>query len=114
MSTEAQVRFTPQMYINHYAAQRGITVEEIGVAPVVVISWSPRVIETLIETLAASVGAQLAVHWPWVKHRRFYSGAIGDQRVSFAQVGIGASATVSEMEEMIACGARTFLGLVGR
>lgn len=101
------VRFTPQMYIEHYAAQRGITVAEIGVAPIVVISWAPSVIHAFAERSQA----QPAPHWPWAKRYPFYSGQVQDQAVSFAQVGIGAPATVAAMEEMIACGARLFLGL---
>ena len=101
------VRFTPQMYINHYASQRGITVEDIGVAPIVVISWAPKV----IQALADSTDAQPAPHWPWSKRYLFYTGQVRRQRVSFAQVGIGAPSTITAMEEMIACGARVFLWL---
>ena len=54
------VRFTPYMLVSHYAAQQGITVEEIGVAPIVVVSWSPRV----IQAFADSVGAQPAPYCP--------------------------------------------------
>ena len=101
------VRFTPQMYIDHYVSQRGITVEDIGVAPIVVISWAPKV----IQTLADSTDAQSAPYWPWSKRYLFYTGQVQRQRVSFAQVGVGAPSTITAMEEMIACGARVFLGL---
>jgi len=40
-----------------------------------------------------------------------YAGEVEGQRVSFAHVPIGAPGTVMIMEEMIACGARAFLGL---
>lgn len=101
------VRFTPEMYIRYYAAQQGITVEEIGVAPIVVLSWAPEV----IQAFADSTGAQPAPHWPWGKRHLFYTGEVEGRRVSFAQVGIGAPATVAEMEVMVACGASLFLGL---
>jgi uridine phosphorylase len=101
------VRFTPQMYINHYAAQRDISVKDIGVAPIVVISWAPSV----IQALADSTGAQPAPLWPWSERYLFYTGQVQGRPVSFAQVGIGAPNTVTAMEEMIACGARLFLGL---
>jgi len=100
-------RFTAQMYIQHYAEQRGITIAEIGVAPLVVLSWSPGVVQRLAER----AGAALAENWPWVKRHPFYTGQVGERVVSFAQVGIGAPATVAGMEEMIACGAQTFIGL---
>jgi uridine phosphorylase len=101
------VRFTPYMLVSHYAAQEGITVEEIDVAPVVVVSWSPRV----IQAFADSVGAQLSPYCPWSRQHLLCTGEVQGQRVSFAQVGIGAPTTVSAMEQMIACGARLFLGL---
>lgn len=104
---EKDVRFTPKMYINHYIERKGISVKDIKVAPMVVISWAPSVIEAFAECAEA----QLAEHWPWVKRHAFYTGEVKGQAVSFAQVGIGAPATVSEMEIMIACGAKTFIGL---
>jgi uridine phosphorylase len=104
---EMDVRFTPKMYVDYYAAKQGITVEEMNVAPIVVVSWAPSVIESFAE----STGAQLAEYWPWVKRHIFYTGEVEGRRVSFVQVGIGAPATVSEMEVMIACGARVFVGL---
>jgi uridine phosphorylase len=104
---DEDVRFTARMYIDHYAAQRGISVEEIGVAPRVVISWSPNVIEELAE----SIGAAPAEHWNWMTRFPLYSGEIAGWRVSFVQVGIGSPATVGAMEALIACGARLFLGL---
>ena len=93
-------RFTPRMYIDYYVRQQGITVEEIGVAPVVVVSWGPRV----IQAFADETGAQPAPNWPWSKRFLFFTGQVGEQRVSFAQLGIGAPGTVTAMEEMIACG----------
>jgi uridine phosphorylase len=104
---DRDVRFTAQMYIDYYAAKRGISVEEIGVAPWVVVSWAPRVIEELAE----SIGAAPAEHWRWLTRLPLYSGEIEGQRVSFVQVGIGAPTTVTAMESLIACGARIFLGL---
>lgn len=100
-------RFTPQMYIDYYTRREGITVADIGVAPVVVVSWSPTVVEAFAET----TGAQPTDHWFRRKTYLFFSGQVKGQRVSFAQVPVGAPATVSFMEEMIACGARVFIAL---
>ena len=104
---DRDVRFTARMYIDYYAAKRGISVEEIGVAPRVVVSWGPNVIEELAE----SIGAEPAEHWGWLTRFPLYTGEIGGRCVSFVQVGIGAPTTVTAMESLIACGARTFLGL---
>jgi len=100
-------RFTADMYMRHYAAQRGIRVEEIGVAPVVVLSGAPGVVRRMAE----QVGAEFRPAWPWSKRRPFFTGTVGQRQVSFAQVGVGAPTTVAEMEQMIACGARTFITL---
>jgi uridine phosphorylase len=100
-------RFTPEMAIQYFVRRQGITVEEMGVAPIVVVSWAPSVIHRMAE----ATGAEPAENWLRAGRRAFYTGRIGDHRVSFAEVGIGAPATIADMEEMIACGARTFLGL---
>jgi uridine phosphorylase len=104
---DEDVRFTAQMNIDYYAARRGITVEEIGVAPCVVLSWGP----TAIEELAESIGAEPAEHWHWLTRYPLYTRELQERRVSFVQAGIGAPATVAAMESLIACGARLFLGL---
>jgi uridine phosphorylase len=102
-----QERFTPQMYVEYYASQRGISVQDIDVAPVVVISWGRGVIESLAE----AVGAQPSLHWFYDEYYKLFTGEVGGQTVSFAHAPVGAPGTVMMMEEMIACGARIFLGL---
>jgi uridine phosphorylase len=82
----------------------------IGVAPIVVLSWSHKV----IRSLADEVGAQRSLHWFYDDdHIAFslYTGKVQDSRVSFALYPEGAPATVLMMEEMIACGARIFIGV---
>lgn len=102
-----QERFTPQMYVDYYTGQRGISVRDIGVAPVVVLSWGRGV----IESLADAVGAQPSPHWFYDEYHKFFTGEVQGQAVSFAQAPVGAPGTVMMMEEMIACGAHIFLGL---
>ncbi len=102
-----EVRFTPQMYLDHYTKVKNITLADIDVAPVVVLSWS----EGVIKALSERVGAESVPNWPWHRRYPFYTGSILGKRVSFAQVGVGAPATITGMEEMIACGARIFIGL---
>jgi uridine phosphorylase len=102
-----QERFTPHMYVDYYARQRGISVRDIGVTPVVVLSWGRGVIESLAE----AVGAQPAPHWFYDEYQKFFTGEVQGQAVSFAHAPVGAPGTVMMMEEMIACGARIFLGL---
>lgn len=103
-------RFNPEMYVRYYTAERGISVEDIGVAPVVVLSWGQRV----IESLASAVGAQVSRHWFYDEGHvvfRLYSGSVKGQHVSFVLAPEGAPATVVMMEELIACGARVILSI---
>ena len=99
-------RFTAQMFVSWYAKEHGISTEDIGVAPIVVLSWNRKIIQSLTET----TGAQLREHWLYGDVYPLYTGEVEGHRVSFAYVSIGAPATVVQMEEMIACGARIFLG----
>ena len=100
-------RFTPQMVIAHFVSQKGISVEDIGVAPVVVVSWGRDV----IQSLANATGAQPSLHWLYGERQPFFTGCVQGQQVSFVQAPVGAAGTVMVMEELIACGARVFLGL---
>lgn len=52
-------RFTPQMYLDWYIKQHGIDVEDIGVAPVIVLSWSLGIVQSLAE----SINAKIPEHW---------------------------------------------------
>jgi uridine phosphorylase len=100
-------RFTAQMFVSWYAAQRQVAIDDLGVAPMVVLSWSRRVVQSLAE----AVGAQLSQHWMYRGRYPLYTGELEGHRVSFALVPVGASGTVMVMEEMIACGARVFIGI---
>ncbi len=100
-------RFTPQMAMQNFASRAGIPLAEIGVAPLVVISWSRK----LLFEFAGHIGAPLAPHWPYGERNPLYSGALNGQPLSLLQAPVGAPGTVMMMEELIACGARTILGL---
>jgi len=100
-------RFDARMVISYITSQQGITVADLGVAPVVVLSWNP----IIVRTLAQATGAQRSEHWRYGKQYPLYNGEEAGQHVSFACVLPGAPATVMVMEEMIACGARVFIAL---
>jgi uridine phosphorylase len=95
------------MLVDYTLSRRGITLDELGLAPVVVLSWDRRVVQSLAETSSA----QRSQHWFYGEQYPLYTGEVEGHSVSFAQVPVGASATVMVMEEIIACGARVFLGL---
>lgn len=64
----------------------------------------------MINSLVEAVGAGACPHWMYERYQ-LYAGEVGGRRVSFAEAPVGAPGTVMMMEEMIACGARLFLGL---
>ncbi len=102
----SDAHFSPEDFINYYASTKGITIPEIGVAPLVVLSWSARVVQLMAEASGAKPQEN------WVKGGDdLHTGEIGGQPVSFSRMPVGAAATVMMMEELIACGARTFLAL---
>jgi len=89
------------------ARRRGVTVEQIGVASIVVGSWDPNTVKSLAE----SAGAELSDSWWWGPRFPLYNTQVNGKRISFVNFPTGAPATVMVMEELIACGTRTFLGL---
>src|SRR4029077_9644746 len=95
------------MAVEFWASQRGVSVEQVGIAPIVVGSWDLGTVKSLAQT----VGAIPSPSWWWGPRFPLYSGEIGEKKVSFVNLPLGASATVMVMEELIACGARVFLGL---
>jgi uridine phosphorylase len=65
----------------------------------------------VVRALAESAGASRVEAWFYGERAALYTGMVGERRVSFAHVLVGAAGTVMMMEEMIACGARVFWGL---
>jgi uridine phosphorylase len=100
-------RFTAQMAVEYQASRHGTSVEQVGIAPIVVGSWGPGSVESMAET----IGATPSPSWWWGPRFPLYNGELGGKRVSFVNLPLGAPATILVMEELIACGARVFLGL---
>ncbi|MEW5868410.1 MAG: nucleoside phosphorylase [Chloroflexota bacterium] len=100
-------RIEPYMSIQHTTSQRGVSVEQIGVKPLVVVTWWREVVFALAE----AAGALPSPHWLYGERQPFFTGAYQGQPVCFVQMPVGAPGTVLIMEEMIACGAKAFLGL---
>ena len=98
---------TAEKYIEYYTKLRGITPDDMGVGYVAVVSWAPGP----IKRMAQEVGAQPSKHWPTQKRYPLYTGEMEGVRVSFVHLTVGAPVTVAQMEQMIACGTRVFLGL---
>lgn len=95
------------MSVEHFARVRSIRVEDVGVAPVVVISWGGGV----IDALAKALDGRKPDHWFYGERMLFYTAQVAGRPVSLFQAPVGAPGTVMVMEELIASGAHTFLGL---
>jgi len=100
-------RFTPRMFIDWWAKEQGQSVQEFGVSPIVVVSWQL----SMIRALADTVGAKIPKHWFYGERYPLYTGRVEGRNVSFVYLPVGAPGTVMIMEEMIASGARAFIGL---
>ena len=102
----AKERFTPKMSVNYSLKMRNISIEHLDVAPVVIVSWFP----IIINTLAEKTGAKQSEHWFYGNRYPLYTTEMDGYKVSFALIPVGAPVTIMMMEELIACGAQTFIG----
>ncbi len=64
----------------------------------------------MVHSLVEATGAEVRQHWLYGDQYPLYTCELAGHRVSIAHLPVGAPGTVMLMEEMIACGARTFLG----
>ena len=102
-----EAQYTPEDFINYYTKHHDISIKEIGVAPFVILSWGRKT----VQLLANKVDAKTSPYWMHNHLYLFYNGIIQNNPVSFVQAPVGAPGTIMLMEEMIACGARSFIGL---
>jgi uridine phosphorylase len=94
------------MTVSTFVELRGITIEEIGVAPVSILCWGRK----LTGALAELMGASPCENWLYPERSPLYSGEVEGHPVSICHVPVGAPGTIMIMEEMIACGANALLG----
>jgi uridine phosphorylase len=100
-------RFTPEMVVEYHLARSGITMAEVGMAPVVILSWSNK----LVDSFAGLIQAQPSPHWLYATRNPLYIGQINGYPIALSVVPVGAPGTIMLMEEMVACGAQVFIGL---
>ncbi len=91
----------PHLFIEHLCARRGITLDQIGVRPAVLGTFSAR----LTSYLADRTGASPAEHWIRDGSPAFHLG----QEVTIATLPIGAPAAAAQVEELIVCGMRSLI-----
>lgn len=98
------------MYLQYHARRHRISLTDIGVAPVVILTWGSGVVRSLVSELHAKQSAQWSLLGERSAHPLF-TGEHSGQRTSVVMAPEGAAATVMMMEELIACGAEVILGL---
>lgn len=98
------MRFTPEMYMDYHIKRLGIEIEDIGVAPTVIVTWFTRV----RELLTRAVNGRVLFNAPL---RNIVTGHIQSIPVTIVQCPIGAPGTIAYMEELIVCGAKRFIGI---
>ena len=92
----------PHLAVEHLCASRGITLDQLGVRPVVLGTFSPR----LTAYLADRAGATRAEHW--LRREDMPAFHAGDE-VTIATLPIGAPAAAAQVEELIVCGMRSLI-----
>jgi uridine phosphorylase len=61
--------------------------------------------------LAEKINARRSDHWLYGERQPFFTGDLDGNPICLVEMPVGAPGTIMIMEEMIACGARTFMGL---
>jgi uridine phosphorylase len=97
--------FTPSRFVQYITERRELRVEDFGVNEIVLLLYSGRVQDQLIK----ETDAEAAVNWLYAESRPLYNFNTNERKVSMFRPFAGASAVVMYMEELIACGARTFI-----
>jgi uridine phosphorylase len=103
---EGDPLISPDAAVAYSAARAGVTLAELGVAPVVITVWGRR----LFNGLRARLDAAPLRHWWYGQRVPHVVGHAGEQPVSLVLLPVGAPGTVMIMEELIAAGGRAFLG----
>ena len=100
-------RITPAQVVRHHAKLCGIRVEDIAIAPLLMVSW----IKPAVERIAGLLACSPCKHWLYGDSCPAYTGSVNGRAVSVGLLRVGAPTTVMMLEEFIACGARTIVGL---
>jgi uridine phosphorylase len=100
-------RFTPRQAVRNRLKARGETFEDMRVGKKVLITWTEKWAEELSSTLGATPAPRtMFIDTFWLRTVDTSEGGI---TVAFAP--IGAPGTIMLMEDLIACGAESFVGV---
>jgi uridine phosphorylase len=61
--------------------------------------------------MAERIGARRSENWLYGERQPFFTGELEGKALSLVEMPVGAPGTVMIMEELIACGAKSFIGL---
>ena len=100
-------RITPDQVVRHHAKLCSIRAEDIVIAPLLVVSW----VKPAVERIARSLDCKPCKHWLYGDDCPAFTGSANGHAVSVGVLRVGAPTTVMMLEEFIACGARTIIGL---
>jgi uridine phosphorylase len=80
--------------------------DKLGIASIAILSWMDNAVDNIAKQLNASIPES-----PLYRNKyKSYIAELNGQKISIINVPIGSSATILVMEEMIACGTKTFIG----
>ena len=94
-----------KMFLEHLAFRQGGRIEDYKISPVVIGSWDHNLIKNIAEEL------DLEPLPNWTRTSTVYNWRNDEQDVTFITLPVGAPSAVSTLEQLIACGAKVFIGV---
>ena len=86
-------RFTARAAVEYWASQHNVSVDKLGLGPIIVGSWDPRTVKSLAKTISA----KRSPSWWWGPRFPLYNGLVGSREVSIVSLPLGAPAHVLVM-----------------
>ena len=86
-------RITPDQVVRHHAKLCGIRVEDIAIAPLLIVSW----IKPAVERIAGLLACSPCKHWLYGDSCPAYTGSVNGRAVSVGLLRVGAPTTVMMM-----------------
>ena len=106
-SQNSEPRFTPRQAVGHRLKARGLSFDDLRVGKKVLLTWSRLWGEAMADALGAvPVPQTMFIDTFWLKTANSDQGGIS---VAFAP--IGAPGTIMLLEDLIACGAESIVGV---
>jgi uridine phosphorylase len=98
-------RINAKLFLEHLASRQGVTIDDYRIAPVVIGSWDHNLIKTIAEEF------QLEALPNWTKNSIVYNWTTAGQDITFVSLPVGAPSAVNTLEQLIARGAKIFIGV---